>query len=273
MAERDHGLDRAQPFLVLTGTKLVQVLIGLGSNLGDRAAQLTAALSALDRLPMTQLRDVSRWHETAPVGGPGGQGAFLNACAVCRTDLPMSELHAQLAVIEQQAGRDRAVRWAARTLDLDLLLAEDQIVETPALVVPHPRLAVRRFVLAPAIEVAADWVHPETGWTLARHLAHLSDAEGNRSGAELLLTGGLLAVLEPLRRALAEQGLPATVWTDDHATRRPRLTVVAPPVSAPERAVLRQRIRGADWGPLVWLTDADLTTQCDEVLAAWAAFS
>src|SRR4051812_23839330 len=95
-------------------------LIGLGSNLGDRKAQLDAAVAALAETPGVQVRAVSPYHETAPVGGPSGQGAFLNAAAALETTLDPHALHCILRGIEQRAGRVRDVRWDARTLDLDL---------------------------------------------------------------------------------------------------------------------------------------------------------
>src|SRR4051794_21691130 len=129
-------------------------LIGLGSNLGDRAAILDAAAAALGAAPGLGSLIVSSYHETAPVGGPPGQGPFLNAAARAATALAPEELLRLLQSIEADAGRVRSVRWGARSLDLDLLLLGDSVIATPTLRVPHPRLALRRFVLAPLAEVA-----------------------------------------------------------------------------------------------------------------------
>ncbi len=148
-------------------------LIGLGSNLGDRQTILDGAVSAIAAIPGVELRAVSSYHETAPVGGPAGQGPFLNAAALVKTTLSPSELHDRLKEIEREAGRVRVVRWGERTLDLDLLLFGDQIIEDESLTVPHPRMAVRRFVLAPAAEIASESEHPVTGWTIAKLLANL----------------------------------------------------------------------------------------------------
>ena len=129
-------------------------LIGLGSNLGDRPANLNGAISALGQVPGITVRQVSSFHETEPVGGPPGQGMFLNAVAVLETDLePLPLLHV-LQEIEARFGRQRTVRWGERTLDLDLLLFDDRIIDTPELCVPHPRMRTRRFVLEPLVEVA-----------------------------------------------------------------------------------------------------------------------
>jgi 2-amino-4-hydroxy-6-hydroxymethyldihydropteridine diphosphokinase len=146
-------------------------LIGLGSNLGDRKAQLDAAVAALAEAPGVVVRAVSRYHETAPVGGPEGQPNYLNAAAAVETTLdPLDLLHV-LQAIEHRAGRVRTVRWGPRTLDLDLLLFGDRIIETGELQVPHPRMAERLFVLAPLAEIAPGAVDPVTGRTVAELLA------------------------------------------------------------------------------------------------------
>jgi 2-amino-4-hydroxy-6-hydroxymethyldihydropteridine diphosphokinase len=148
-------------------------LIGLGSNLGDRKAQLDAAVAALAAAPSVALRAVSRYHETAPVGGPEGQGDYLNAAAAVETTLePLALLHV-LQEIERRAGRVRTVRWGPRTLDLDLLLFGDRVIATGELQVPHPRMAERLFVLVPLAEIAPGAVDPVTGRTVAALLADL----------------------------------------------------------------------------------------------------
>jgi 2-amino-4-hydroxy-6-hydroxymethyldihydropteridine diphosphokinase len=150
-----------------------RALIGLGSNLGDRSTILDAAVAALGERPETRLIAVSRYHETRPVGGPEGQGDFLNAAAVVETTLGPHELLAFLHEIERRAGRVRTVRWGERTLDLDLLLYGDRVIDTHDLQVPHPRMAERRFVLAPLAEVAPGAVEPVTGCSIAELLERL----------------------------------------------------------------------------------------------------
>jgi 2-amino-4-hydroxy-6-hydroxymethyldihydropteridine diphosphokinase len=149
-------------------------LIGLGSNVGDRRRTLDRALELLDRLPAVQVIARSRWHETTPVGGPPGQGPFLNGAALLETALEPLPLAMVLWEIEAQLGRVRRERWGPRTLDLDLLLYDQLAIDTPLLRVPHPRMTWRRFVLEPAAEIAPSMVHPTIGWTIARLLEHLS---------------------------------------------------------------------------------------------------
>jgi 2-amino-4-hydroxy-6-hydroxymethyldihydropteridine diphosphokinase len=152
-------------------------LIGLGSNLGDRKAQLDAAVAALAATPGCNLIAARSYHETAPVGGPPGQDDYLNAATALETTLePLDLLHA-LQEIERRAGRVRTVRWGARTLDLDLLLFGDRVITTDELRVPHPRMAERGFVLAPLAEIAPGAVDPITGRTIADLLANLDRRE------------------------------------------------------------------------------------------------
>lgn len=151
-------------------------LIGLGSNLGDRARLLDAACERLQAQADIAWRGASRYLTTPAVGGPAGQGPFLNAAALVDTSLAPHQLLAVLREIETELGRQRRVRWDARPIDLDLLLYDDLQLDTPTLQLPHPRMAFRRFVLGPASEVAAEMVHPPTGWTIARLWQHLNTA-------------------------------------------------------------------------------------------------
>lgn len=152
---------------------MAECLIGLGSNLGDRAAQLEQACRLLCGHPQIQSRACSTLHATRPIGGPAGQDAFLNAALRVTTSLSPHQLLAAVRDVEQQLGRQRGERWGPRVIDIDLLLYNRQVVETDELVLPHPRMAVRRFVLGPACEVASDMVHPTTGWTIAELLHRL----------------------------------------------------------------------------------------------------
>lgn len=146
--------------------------IALGSNLGDRKGYLQSAIAALQ--PSIQNLRVSTFHDTAPVG-VGPQPTFLNATAVGETSLKAQDLLDTLLAIERDLGRERPFPGAPRTLDLDLILYGDAIIdEAPSLVVPHPRFTERRFVLEPLAEIAPDWRDPVTGKTVEELLRTLS---------------------------------------------------------------------------------------------------
>lgn len=141
------------------------IFIGLGSNLGDRAAHLSGALRDLAVAGIRVLQ-CSSFHETAPVGGPENQGPYLNAVAEVDTTLSPAELLDRLHVIEARHGRVRRERWGARTLDLDLLLYRTRTIDEPGLIVPHPRMWQRSFVMSPLAEICAgqagDWTFDRT---------------------------------------------------------------------------------------------------------------
>ena len=145
-------------------------LIALGSNLGDRRRTLDEAVARLARHPQLRVLATSPWIETAAVGGPPGQGDFLNGAILLETSLPPEAVLAILQEIEAALGRRREERWGPRSIDLDLLLYDQEVRQTPSLVLPHPRMTQRRFVLEPAAAIAASMVHPLTGWTLQQHL-------------------------------------------------------------------------------------------------------
>ena len=126
--------------------------IALGSNLGDRHAHLAEARQALDALPGSRVLATSAVEETAPIG-PAGQDAYLNQMVAVETTLAPADLLSRLHAIERAAGRERRVRWGARTLDLDIVMFRHQRVATPALTVPHPELHQRDFWLRELAEL------------------------------------------------------------------------------------------------------------------------
>jgi len=152
---------------------MTRVAVALGSNLGDRAEHLDYAVARLRAL----LREVSvsRYHETVPVGAWGPQPLYLNAAVAGVTILAPHDLLDALLGIERERGRERPRRNAARTLDIDLILFGDQIVQEPDLMVPHPRFRERRFVLEPLAEIAPDMRDPVTGHSV-RILMDMLDA-------------------------------------------------------------------------------------------------
>ncbi len=137
------------------------VALGLGSNLGDRAATLERAVEAVANLPLTSLVAVSAFIETEPVG-PVSQPPFLNAAALVRTLLDPLTLLALLHDIERDAGRRRSeeARWGPRTLDLDIITFGDRVMVARTLTLPHPRAHERRFVLQPLASIAPDLMVP-----------------------------------------------------------------------------------------------------------------
>lgn len=141
-------------------------LISLGSNLGDSRAALREAIDLLNKGLAIEVTAVSRHYVTQPVGGPAGQGEFVNGAATLYTSLEPEALLQRMQTVEWHLGRERKERWGSRTIDLDLLLYDSRIVRTPSLTLPHPRMTFRRFVIEPAVEVAAGWVHPEYGSSL-----------------------------------------------------------------------------------------------------------
>src|SRR5581483_8966263 len=149
---------------------MVQCLIALGSNQGDRVGNLVKAVDLLRQNPGVRVDRVSSFHETAPVGGPPGQRAYFNAAVTIETGLARGELMSALLATEQKLGRERAERWGPRTIDVDLLLYGDRVIESAELAVPHPRMQERRFVLGPAAEIASDRIHPRLRQTVGQLL-------------------------------------------------------------------------------------------------------
>jgi 2-amino-4-hydroxy-6-hydroxymethyldihydropteridine diphosphokinase len=133
-----------------------RAFIGLGSNLGDRRAHLTAAVEGLRRAH--DVTAVSPLYETAPVGGPEHQGPYLNLVVELETTDSPRRLLERCRALEDAAQRERTVRWGPRTLDADVLWVEGEEVDEPDLTVPHPRLWERRFALAPLADLAPDLV-------------------------------------------------------------------------------------------------------------------
>ena len=130
-----------------------RAFLGLGSNVGDRWAHLRAAVDALP-----DVAAVSPVYETDPEGGPEGQGPYLNCVVMLLTDRTPRQLLSLCRELETAAGRVRGERWGPRTLDVDVLLVEDMVVDDPDLQVPHPRMRERAFVLVPLADIAPDLV-------------------------------------------------------------------------------------------------------------------
>jgi 2-amino-4-hydroxy-6-hydroxymethyldihydropteridine diphosphokinase len=204
---------------------MATVLPGLGSNLGDRENTLRSALTEIDALPDVRLRRASEFYRSKPLGGPGGQNEYLNAAATLETKLPPLRLLDELQDIETRHGRDASTtRWAPRPLDIDLLLFDNEVMETPMLTLPHPRMSFRRFVLEPAVEIAARMLHPIIGWPVERLLLHLNSATDQvaivspsenyrRHFTETIVNRYAAKMVQPPAFAAAEQIWPAQLTT------------------------------------------------------------
>jgi 2-amino-4-hydroxy-6-hydroxymethyldihydropteridine diphosphokinase len=164
----------------------LDVVIGMGANLGEPRLALRAALLELGRLG--PLAGVSALYRTAPVGGPP-QPDFLNAAVRLSFDSSPETLLGEMLRIERLAGRERRERWGPRTLDLDILWIRGVTVAAPGLVVPHPRLRERAFALRPLIDVAADAVDPADGALYADVLAGLHEEGIEALGTEWAARG------------------------------------------------------------------------------------
>lgn len=162
--------------------------LALGSNLGEREHHLQSAVDALATAPDVRVVAVSCVYETDPVGGPE-QGRFLNAVVALDTSLTPRELLAVAQHLEAEARRVRNERWGPRTLDVDVLLVGDEVVTEADLVVPHPRMWERGFVLAPLHDVAPALVEvPPEGWQGVTRFADppsiRTNSRGTRKGTE-----------------------------------------------------------------------------------------
>jgi 2-amino-4-hydroxy-6-hydroxymethyldihydropteridine diphosphokinase len=238
--------------------------VALGSNLGNRRAYLQRAVAALRESAEVQRVRVSSVYETAPVGGPEGQGPYLNAAAELETALPPEQLLLLLHAIEADCGRVRTISDGPRTLDLDLLMYGDRVISTAQLTVPHPRMHERAFVLVPLAELAPGAIHPVMNQNVAELLTRLLGMRpiGPSPGRELtglraLVTGSTGGIGEAIALALADGGADVIV----HGRR----------AAAAEDVARRVRLRGGRSAALL----ADLSEDgaavrfADEVLGVW----
>jgi 2-amino-4-hydroxy-6-hydroxymethyldihydropteridine diphosphokinase len=245
---------------------MATTLIALGANLGDRRDNLQRALTLLDRPPELRVTARSRWFRTAPIGGPAGQAEFVNGAARIETTLAPRQLLAVLREVEAELGRQRRERWAARSVDLDLLLFDDLVLKTAELELPHPRMAFRRFVLEPAADVAADLRHPLIGWTIGQLLNHLNTAPNY-----VALTG----VAGAGKTQLAERIVAATAgrFLADPGAAAPEIETAAPETEFDELLAAerrRWRRRAELLARQNWTADAPLVVSDFWLGQSWA---
>lgn len=275
---------------------MAHALVALGANLGDRARQLGGALDELARLPQSRLLRRSGWFETPPIGGPTGQGTFLNGAALLETALVPTALLAELQQIEDALGRVRVERWGARVIDLDLLLYDQRTVDAGELIVPHPRMAFRRFVLDPAAAVAPEMIHPPSGWTVAAlldQLQHGANVVAVIADDELQAEAWGERLRAHFRSAFAASpdplALPQIVtWTaygagaDESRRRRPKLILnfsaaaeaASDSASQPARPAFHDRAASRRMpnlpigGPVAWISQLGAADPMTEAAAA-----
>ncbi|HEY9849332.1 MAG TPA: 2-amino-4-hydroxy-6-hydroxymethyldihydropteridine diphosphokinase [Leptolyngbyaceae cyanobacterium] len=149
--------------------------IALGSNLGDSQNILQSAVQLLDQTPGIELLARSSWYRTKAVGPP--QPDYLNGCVLLQVLMSPQQLLATLLETEAKFGRVRQERWGPRTLDLDLLLFDDVVLESSHLQIPHPRMRERAFVLVPLAEIAPNWLEPVSGKSIAQLVRQVDASE------------------------------------------------------------------------------------------------
>lgn len=267
---------------------MATALIGLGSNLGDRAAALERSLELLKEEPRIRVEAVSSFRPSKPAGGPEGQGEFINAAARLETSLAPEVLLAKVLAIEDQVGRVREKRWGPRVIDLDLLLYDRLECRTPTLELPHPRMCYRRFVLEPAAEIAGEMVWPVNGWSVAKLARNLDTSA--KYIALACNRKNFKRIISPISKATNCRVIwdtsPSNAWPHDTKWtlsklrdyrlmhQQPRLVVVLEPGEAALRGEflsVDHLRRQADFPPSVRLSIDDPVRVQREVLAAMQA--
>jgi len=153
---------------------MVKCAIALGSNQGKSLDTLEQSLTALNQIPGIVLEATSSWYQTKPVNTPQPQPDYLNGCALLSAAQTPEELLTILQATEIQFGRTNKGKLQPRTLDLDLLLYGDLVIDTPNLTIPHPRMLERAFVLVPLAEIAPEWIEPQSNTKIVKLLRNVN---------------------------------------------------------------------------------------------------
>jgi len=153
---------------------MTEVYIGIGSNLGDKPHNCLRAIEKINQIPGSKLARLSDLYLTKPVGVKG-QDWYMNGVASITASMSAEKLLNHLITIEEDMGRIRKEHWAARIIDLDILLYGHEIIHKENLKVPHPLMHLRRFVLVPMVQLASDLIHPSFGLTMAELLRKLPE--------------------------------------------------------------------------------------------------
>jgi 3-oxoacyl-[acyl-carrier protein] reductase len=284
-----------------------RVFIGMGSNVGNRRGHLDKALEMLGDHPSINVEQVSSRYDTVPVGGPPGQGNYLNCVAELQTDLDPQRLLAALLEVEKKLGRVRKEPNEPRSIDLDLLLYGNLVFQSDSLTVPHPRMHERVFVLEPLAEIAPEVIHPvlrksigelfndlekqEGGEssgeedqpripTAARKEVPTMSAERNLSGKKAVVTGSTSGIGRAIALALASAGADVVIHgrdeeeanlvaesVEDHAVES--MVVLA---DLADRKECRRMVKAIwkEWGPIdIWMNNAGADVLTGEA-AAWS---
>lgn len=198
--------------------------LALGSNLGDRRAYLDAAVRRLRAEPGLRVLAVSRYYETAPVGGPPGQGLYLNAAVKVEASHSPMRLLDLCLFVEKQLGRERSVKDAPRTLDLDVLLYDDVNLNTPELTLPHPRMHERAFVLVPLAEINSS-IQAPTSHDCKVAPESPPDATGALQGLRALVTGSTSGIGKAITETFSMHGATSMTHGSQLADLRDPLQV------------------------------------------------
>jgi len=183
-------------------------LISLGANLGNVLETMRSAGRLIREAFPDTTPSFSRIYRTPPVGGPTGQGDFLNAMARVEHNLSVWQVWKTIQRIESDLGRQRNQRWESRRIDIDLILHESTCLWTPHLKIPHPRMCMRSFVLQPAFEIAPDLVDPVSQWSIEKLACHLSEILSNPSRPVLAIGCNSIQLTEGIRKLLRESTEP-----------------------------------------------------------------